>query len=148
MNAIREVSHISVGVRLLDRDHDDLTEILSEIQFRTAVGLPEGRTSEMLRTLAQRMQLHFALEESMMLATRYPGTAKHRLRHQWLIKQVRTLATKSGRCALERNPHLMNLMTGWHYQHVGDDDLDYGIWLSASGSNSIDSAGGIASFDR
>ncbi|MGA3131771.1 MAG: hemerythrin family protein [Terracidiphilus sp.] len=129
MNAIGEIFHPRVGVKLLDRDHDNLSGILGEIQFRAAAGLGGARTVEMVRRLAQHMRLHFALEEGMMTTTQYPGTNIHHLQHRLLIDQVNMLATQRGRNALERNIELLNLLTASHSGHIAHADLDYGLWL-------------------
>jgi len=132
MNAIGESSHPSVGVKLLDRDHGYLEEILREIQFRAAAGFASGQAGVMLRKLAAHMRQHFALEEGMMLATRFPGTALHRLQHQLLLDEIDALATHRGRTALERNAQLLSLLAASHHTHIGSADLDYGLWLHAT----------------
>jgi len=147
MNAIGKGSHPSVGVKMLDRDHDHLSEILEEIQFRAAAGLAGGRTVEMVRRLAQTMQAHFTLEEGMMALTRYPGTAIHRLQHQLLVDQVNALATQHGRNARGLHAQLLNFFANSHYKHIGDADMDYGLWLSATGPHFTDGAGGAAPSD-
>jgi hemerythrin-like metal-binding protein len=145
MNSMAEKVHPSVGVKLLDRDHGHLEEILAEIQWRAAAGLTDGRAGELLRKMAQRLRLHFALEEGMMAATHYPGTGVHCLRHQWMIDQVELLATQRVRNRLERNAHLLSLLTASHRRHIGCEDLDYGLWLNASRPRRTDTAASAAS---
>ena len=122
-----------MGIKLLDRDHDHLKEILEEIQLMAAAGFASGQTGVMLRKLAKRMRLHFALEEQLMSATRYPGTVVHHLKHQWLVDQLDLLATQRGRSALEQNAHLLSLLADSHFKHMSNEDLDYGLWLSTKG---------------
>jgi hemerythrin-like metal-binding protein len=143
MNAIQVSSYPSVGVKLLDRDHGHLEEILGEIQLKAAGGHFSRQIEVKLRKLAKRMQLHFALEESMMSATYYPGINFHRLKHQWLMDQMAVLATQDGRYALERNVHLVNLLGVSHHRHLEEDDLDYALWLNASCGNAVDAAASV-----
>lgn len=144
MRAKETNAHPSVGVKLLDRDHEDLNEILDEIQFRITTGLGEGRTGAMVRRLAQRLQVHFALEEGMMEVSGYPDGVLHRLHHQWLMDQVEMLAAQRGRNALARNAHLMNLLVASHHRHIGHEDLHYGHWLNATRLRSADSSASAA----
>jgi len=131
MNTTGKTSHSSVGIKLMDRDHDHLTEIVTEIQLRAAAGFANGQAGAMLRKLSERMRLHFALEEGLMSATRYPGTAIHCLKHRWLVDQVDLLAAQPGRNPLERNAQLFSLLLHAHSEHIGREDLDYGLWLNA-----------------
>jgi len=124
----------------MDRDHDDLSEILGEIQFRVAAGLGGAKTSEMVRQLAHHMQLHFALEEGMMEASRFPGIAIHQLQHKLLIDQVDMLATQRGRNPLRRNAELLNFLASSHIKHIGYADMHYGIWLYANSPCRTDAA--------
>jgi hemerythrin len=140
MISIRGNTHPSVGVKLMDRDHDCLSEILGEIQFRVAAGLGGAKTGEMVRQLAHHMQLHFALEEGMMEASRFPGIAIHQLQHKLLIDQVHALATQRGSSALRRNAEPLNFLAASHIKHIGYADLHYGIWLNASSSQRTDTA--------
>lgn len=140
MNASGECSHPGVGVRLMDRDHDHLSEILGEIQFRVSAGLGSAKTGEMLRRLARHLRLHFDLEEGMMAASQYPGIAIHQLRHELLVDQVNALTTHRGRKALERNVELLNLLVTSHIKHVGHSDMHYGIWLNAGSPRIMDAA--------
>jgi len=140
MNTIGELSHPRVGVKLLDRDHDHLSEILDEIQFRAAAGLGGARTAAMVRGLAQHMRLHFALEEGMMTTTRYPGANIHHLQHRLLIDQVNMLAAQRGRNALERNAELLNFLTASHSSHIAHADMDYGLWLQTTKPCLVDAA--------
>jgi hemerythrin len=140
MNANEMRSYSGVGVKLIERDHDNLSEILSEIQFRITSGLASGKTSELVRKLAHHMQLHFALEEGMMTASRYPGIDLHRLQHQLLVDQVHILAKERGRGALERNAALLNFFAATHIKHMGHADLHYGIWLNAGSPRHKDTA--------
>jgi len=129
MNSIGQGGHTSLGVSLLDRDHNELEEILAEIRFRAELGLAGPGINALLRKLAHRTRLHFALEEEMMSATRYPGMAVHRLQHQWLIDQIRFLAGRTARKALVNGPDSLNFLSESHFNHVRIADLHYGLWL-------------------
>ena len=130
MNADGENGHPSVGVRLLDRDHDAIEELFNEIQFRIAAGLDDGKTGAMVRRLAQLMQVHFALEEGMMSSTNYPDTEIHQTHHQWMMEQIESLTSQRGRKSLMQNTAFLKSMIDAHLGHIRNDDLNYGTWLS------------------
>jgi hemerythrin-like metal-binding protein len=130
MSTAQAGGHPSVGVKLLDRDHNFIEEIFSEIQFRAAAGLLNEQTGKLVRQLAQLMQVHFALEEGMMSSTHYPGSEIHQLRHQWMMEQIELLVTLRGRKEMKRNEELMKYLADSHRWHIRNDDLHYGLWLN------------------
>jgi hemerythrin len=121
---------LSVGVKILDFDHREMTEALYEIQEAMRPGEDPRRAGSLLSKLADFSLTHFALEEGMMGATRYPGLARHRANHQRMIQQIKALASRynEGGAALDR-PSL-SLLSELHIAHVQTDDLRYGSWLN------------------
>jgi hemerythrin-like metal-binding protein len=86
-----------------------------------------------LRKLGHFTQLHFALEEGMMGATKYPETVVHRRTHQQLIRQLNALAARHTRGGLALSPESLSFLDAWHADHVQQDDLHYGLWLNQAG---------------
>jgi hemerythrin len=120
----------SVGVRLLDCDHREMGEILRELSSNVASGKPMQDTARLLKAIRQITLTHFAMEESMMLATRYPGLAVHRLQHLWLVEQTEALALRARKQCLYPGDQLLAFLTGSHLSHVHHSDNQYGSWLA------------------
>ena len=120
----------TIGVRLLDCDHREMSEAIVELQTATGRDLEQSRTGLLLRKLSHFTLTHFALEESMMAATKYPGTNLHRLHHQRLMEQLRELVAIHNRGKLALSPDWLSALADWNTQHVETDDLHYGHWLN------------------
>jgi hemerythrin len=131
MEQVREEKGLSVGVKMMDRDHMEISEMVLELNLESAAGRPWDRTGRVLKEMARALGSHFAMEQTLMDSTRYPGSAIHRLRHEWMIDQIRVLATRTKREGLEANRMLLELMSESHFAHMQTDDLHYGLWLNA-----------------
>jgi hemerythrin len=119
----------SVGVRLLDCDHREIVEIFDEVERYVAAGNSMQRVSRLLNSLTHISLSHFALEESMMLATRFPGLELHRLEHQWLDEQTRTLETRLKRTGINPDDMMLKFLAQSHIGHIQHGDLKFGSWL-------------------
>jgi len=121
---------LSVGVRILDCDHREMAETLSAIRTTVERDEDRSRTAALLRKLAHFTRIHFALEESMMAATKYPGMARHRLQHQRLMEQMKVLVCRYQRGSLTLQPQSLGFLPESHTAHVEKDDLSFGVWLN------------------
>jgi hemerythrin len=72
----------------------------------------------------------------MMEATRFPGLALHRMRHQWMLQQIGQLAAYWGKekNALTREP--IRLLWESHIAHMESEDRGYSLWLDRPCSQS------------
>ena len=70
-------SELSVGVKILDFDHREMTEAIHEIGEALARDEDPRQTSSLLHRLAEFTLTHFALEEEMMAATKFPKMGQH-----------------------------------------------------------------------
>ncbi len=122
---------LSVGVKMLDCDHRVLFETIKELQSETLAEGDPRRTSSLLRKLADFTLTHFALEEGMMEATKFPGMALHRLHHQRITEQVATLVSRHKQGGLALDSDSLSFLSQLHADHVQKDDLHYGLWLNA-----------------
>ena len=125
-----------LGIEIIDRDHREISELLVEINFNVARDGDAGRRIRSLRDLARATRSHFLLEEAMMAASKFPGLALHRLRHQWMLQQIGQLATYWGKekNALVREP--IGLLWESHIAHLESEDRAYGLWLKGPCSES------------
>ncbi|MGD0348031.1 MAG: hemerythrin family protein [Terracidiphilus sp.] len=125
-----------LGISMIDRDHREISELLLEINFNAARDEDADRKIRRLRDLARVTRSHFLLEEAMMTATNYPGLAVHRMRHAWMLEEIRRLVEYWGKeqNALMREP--MGLLWESHIEHVESEDRAYGLWLGDTGGRS------------
>jgi len=133
VNTITEIDEVSVGVKILDCDHRMLFEIIHELQAMVATDLDPRRTSSLLHKLAEFTLTHFALEEGMMVATKYPRHDQHRLHHQRITEEVAALASRYNQDVRTLDSQSLSVLSELHAYHVRNDDLHYGLWLNAAG---------------
>ena len=67
-----------LGIKVIDRDHREISELLLEINFNVVRDADAGRRIRHLRDLARATRSHFLLEEGMMAASKFPGLPLHR----------------------------------------------------------------------
>lgn len=118
-----------LDIKVIDRDHREISDLLVEINFNVVRDGDAGRRIYNLRDMARAIRSHFLLEEAMMAATKFPGLALHRMRHQWMLQQIGQLAIYWGRekNALTREP--MGLLWESHTAHLAGEDRAFGLWL-------------------
>jgi len=122
----------SVGVKMMDRDHEEISGMVLELNAQAAAEKPWDRTGPLLRELIRATGCHFSLEEAMMTAAKYPHAAIHRLRHEWMIDQMRVLLARSRQSGFAANEPLLGLLAESHFAHVAAEDLRFGLWLNAT----------------
>jgi hemerythrin-like metal-binding protein len=103
-----------------------------ELNLHAMAGKPWDRTGPLLRELVRATGSHFALEEALMQTADYPSATIHRLRHEWLIDQVRVLLARGREFGLAANEPLLELLSDSHLVHMHTDDLRFGLWLNAA----------------
>jgi hemerythrin len=133
VSLITGIDEVSVGVKILDCDHRVLFEIINELQAIAVTGLDPCQTSSLLHKLAEFTLTHFALEEGMMLATKYPEMDLHRLHHQRITEQVAAIASRYNQDDRTLDSQSLSVLSELHANHVRQDDLHYGLWLNAVG---------------
>lgn len=122
---------LSTGVRILDCDHREQSETMNELRAALSNGEDRKRTATILRNLSRFTYTHFALEEGMMAATKYPGAALHRIHHMRLMARMDALISRHNRGALPLDDQSIRFLSEFHHAHIEEDDLSYGYWLNS-----------------
>ncbi len=138
----------SVGVKMMDRDHEEISGMVLELNSQAVAGTPWDRTGRTLRELIRAMASHYSLEEAMMDMAKYPQAAIHRLRHEWMIDQMRVLLARSRDSGLTANELLLELLSESHEAHMHAEDLHFGLWLSAEPARRAGAAVGIVNAQK
>ena len=95
-------------------------------QARTVIG-------PLLHLLSAYTRDHFATEERMMSAAKYPGLPTHRVQHRDLAKKVGDFIQRydSGDCTF--SVELSDFLSDWLTDHIVSIDQKYGPWLNEHG---------------
>jgi len=121
-----------VGVKMMDRDHEEISGMVLELNLQATVDKPWEQSGALLRDLMRATASHFSLEEGMMKTARYPQAAIHRLRHEWMIDQMRVLLARSRESGLAANGLLVELLSESHFAHMHAEDQGFGLWLNTT----------------
>ncbi|MGA7522378.1 MAG: hemerythrin family protein [Acidobacteriaceae bacterium] len=122
-------SQVDLGNKMLDRDHRQIFEDICEIQDLLLTGRKPTLIAPLLHTLERRCRVHFALEEGMMMSTRYPQSTHHLLRHLGMMEDIQALHSQFGHGDMTLVRNAMNVLTDSHLGHVGGEDLHFQLWL-------------------
>ncbi|HUX27408.1 MAG TPA: bacteriohemerythrin [Terracidiphilus sp.] len=124
---------LSVGVQSIDAQHSVLVEALNELHGAMMKGQARSLTGPLLRNLVAYTRDHFAAEEAMMAAAKYPGLTEHHLRHRDLSQQVEGYIARFEQGEITLSLHLLNFLRDWLTNHILKEDRAYGPWLNEHG---------------
>ena len=125
---------LSVGVDLLDKDHQKLVKMINDLYEAMKAGHGKESLGPILNGLVDYTKIHFAHEEKFFDQTKYPAAAAHKREHDALTKQVLAVQTKfnsgeTGTLSLE----VMNFLRDWLVNHIQGSDKKYSPHLNGAG---------------
>jgi hemerythrin len=111
-----------VGHSDIDAQHKRLFQLADELHTAMAAGNAKAKLSETLNSLIAYTKMHFANEERLMIAHKYPDYQAHKLLHDKLTAQVVEFQKDfaAGRTVLTID--LMQFLKNWLSQHIGKTD--------------------------
>jgi len=86
----RWTERYKVNVALLDQQHQELFDVVNELEQALRVGEGHIAIDRVLDKLLTYAGLHFAAEESLMERHHFPGLPTHRLQHEMFRKKLLT----------------------------------------------------------
>jgi len=115
----------SVSVKKFDDHHRKLVGLINELHDSMLAGKQQSVIGKTLNSLADYTKYHFAEEEKLMVAYRYPGLVEHRAQHDAFVGKVKDCIEKyeSGRLAISLE--VMNFLRDWLKGHILTTDKKY-----------------------
>ena len=126
-------SKYSVGVKALDQQHSAFMEILNQLHAAMMAGKANSIAGPLLKKLADQSRDHFAAEESLFEATKYPELARHRALHLDGVKQIEDFTARFNRGDNTLYLPLLRSMRDWLSDHVLTEDKKYSQWFTERG---------------
>jgi|SRR5579863_1528815 len=123
----------SVGVSTIDQQHSGLFAIVNELHTAMMKGQTKSVLGALLDKLVKYTQEHFAYEERMMDAAKYPGFTAHKTHHADLTKQVSEFMARYKRGDGTLNIELLRFLSDWLTKHIQKEDKEYTPWLKSNG---------------
>ena len=134
MEFIEMKSEDSVNVRIIDEQHQKITEIVN-LLYRSIVELDKKTSVKHLIELLEILENHFGTEESLMKENKFPGYISHKLEHDRFYRQVLTATDgyKNGKdnFGIEQ----LKGIKRWFFNHIEINDRKCGEYLAAKGIN-------------
>lgn len=125
---------LSVGVGVLDNDHERLVGMLNELYDAMQAGRGKDALGHILNELIKYTQLHFAREERYFAQTAYPDAVTHKQEHASLTGQVLEAQRKYMAGAATTLPiELLQFLKNWLINHIQGSDQKYKAHLNAKG---------------
>ncbi len=123
----------NTGVKVIDKQHQRLVEILNELY--TAV--MEIRGQEVIRGVVKSMVeyavIHFATEEDLMQKNMYPGYPEHKKEHESFSAKAVELREMSKNDDFILSTDLLNYLKEWLNHHILVIDMKYSPFFKSKG---------------
>jgi len=125
---------MSVGVAQFDDEHKKLVTMVNDLFDAVQAGRGQSILGPILDGLIGYTATHFANEEKVMEAQKYPQFAAHKAEHDALKKQVLDVQAKfkagaSAALSLE----VMSFLKNWLIKHIMGSDKSYTPHLNQHG---------------
>ena len=117
----------SLGIKLIDDQHKRLLESVNDfLNFAAENQMEEhARFKEVIAEVVEYIKVHFASEEGIMLATRFPGYEEHKKTHEsfilTVIQSVRDYEAGNRLVLI----NFARFMKNWVFSHIAVMDVQY-----------------------
>lgn len=119
---------LKIGVDEVDRQHRHLVDILNRLHDAMQAGGKARDVARVVSDLASYTRYHFAAEERLMEAARYPELASHKQKHAAMVAQVEAFSEEvmSGKATVTMK--LMQFLKDWLSKHILETDKRFGAF--------------------
>ncbi|MDA8232230.1 MAG: bacteriohemerythrin [Magnetospirillum sp.] len=121
---------MSAGIPEIDADHKTLIGLVNALHRSIGDEEEYATLGSVLKALQEYTEYHFAREERVMGAARYPSLIAHSLAHRRHEQQVRDLRQRyeDDRQAV-RAKECLDFLHKWLIEHICSTDMDYRPWV-------------------
>lgn len=126
-------SAMSVGVPVLDQDHQKLLHLFNELLSSGVANRSKDDLTRLLAELEDYTHFHFSREEMCMEECGYPDLENHKAAHQYFIDEIaRQRQEFAGSDAVMLRIDLILLLKEWLLEHIQGTDKKYTPFMAAS----------------
>lgn len=133
MDKMKWSAEYSVGVAKIDEQHQEMFDLLNELQDALGRGWNQDKIREIFDLLEEHTLTHFAEEEKLMSLFNYPHQDSHALQHKDLIEELNYLKGQWARGVLKITPETTAYIQNWLNLHVEGPDQKLGKFLRSQG---------------
>jgi hemerythrin len=132
---------LSVGVKVIDKQHMRLVEYINELDdVINSTG--KGRRELLAKVIDETIEYtesHFGFEEAMLEEVRYPYLKAHMRVHQLFVRRVLEYKERFNK-GEEIAQEMLNTLAHWLLNHIKNEDKDYARWMHESDQPEPDSS--------
>jgi len=131
MNKIAWSKDLTVGVAEIDEQHQQWIQRLNDVAAAIAAHKGPIQLGQTLAFLVDYTQQHFATEERLMAAAKYPGLKTQLAQHKELTETLKDLVRDfDEEGATTKLAETVNTYLGnWLLTHIREQDLKFGKFL-------------------
>lgn len=126
-------SRYSIGIQTIDTQHKGLFDSLNDLHAAMMKGQGQELAGPILQRLVKYTHEHFAAEESMLAAAKYPQLDQHRINHRDFTKKVAEFVTRFERGEATSTVELLTFLRDWLAAHIQVEDSKYSPWMTERG---------------
>lgn len=121
----------SVGIKEFDAEHKRLLEITNTLYDAMMEGKGQEVLGEVLESLFEYTNIHFAHEEMVLRKKKFPGALAHRLEHEEMIARLHELKKEvlTG-SSVATTQKCASFLRNWLTSHIQATDKEYGEILA------------------
>jgi hemerythrin-like metal-binding protein len=120
---------MSVGLEELDDDHKVLIKVINDLAANAGDAARRDVVRQCLLSLRRYAEFHFAREEKVMSACKYPGLESQKSEHRDFVKRIQEVTTRfdedtTGSVEVV-NEALLSFLKEWLNHHILTEDMAY-----------------------
>ena len=129
---------LSVGVKMIDDDHQALVRLVNELHDAVSAARGNAALGKVLDGLISYTKTHFGREEAEMAKFNYPGAADHKKQHLALATKVLEVQAqfKAGNHGV-LSMQVLAFLRDWLLDHIGKTDMALGVFLKSKGQRRV-----------
>lgn len=129
---------LSVGVQLIDSEHQQLIRMVNELHDAVRANRGKEVLGKVLDGLIAYTASHFGHEEGEMKRTSYPQALAHKKEHEALVTKVLEIHKQfqAGKVAV-LGMETLAFLKEWLVKHIKGSDQALGAWIKAHGQKKV-----------
>jgi len=115
----------SVGVDDLDKQHQELINMINQLIEKEDTSVHSEIVSETLTEMTQYMDYHFKTEEKYLADSGYPDYSLHRKQHDLFMEQTIEFCQKIMSNDTKTPAEIYSFLMSWLTNHILKSDMQY-----------------------
>jgi hemerythrin-like metal-binding protein len=123
----------SVGVKILDEDHQKLIAFITKLHIALLAKETGPSMVKILDGLIDYTAYHFSREENMMSEAGYPDLEEQKIMHQKFVEKAKEFQDRFSSGKASFSIELMSFLKDWLINHIQISDMKYKQYFNSKG---------------